>query len=165
MGRIARRGDQRRWHILDDWLGSPICGRVAEGEIVDGALYDDVPADALICRHCHRDFSWQPMPHDTEQVDRGYTTPCLIWKRGLHGSGYGQRKHAGQYRRTHREAYEAAYGPIPAGHILHHLCEQRDCLEPTHLEAMSRADHARLHFGQLQRGAGGEFLPIDRRTK
>jgi hypothetical protein len=144
MGRIATGGNRRRWHIVDDWLGAPICGRVPESAIVDGRLYDDVRGER-ICQHCHHELSWRPSPAEYVQEDRGYETPCLIWRRALDADGYGKRGRSGKWTFAHRDTYAAEYGEIPAGYIVHHKCGQADCLRLDHLEAMSRADHVRLH--------------------
>jgi hypothetical protein len=39
---------------------------------------------------------------------------------------------------------------IPAGLELHHVCENKLCVNPEHLQPMTRCDHLRLH-----RNAGG----------
>lgn len=38
--------------------------------------------------------------------------------------------------RTHRFAYEIAYGPIPKGLTIDHLCRNTLCVNPAHLEAV-----------------------------
>jgi hypothetical protein len=40
---------------------------------------------------------------------------------------------------THRVMYEAAKGPIPAGLHIDHLCRNRACCNPAHLEAVTQA--------------------------
>jgi hypothetical protein len=113
MGRIATGGSRRRWHIVDDWLGAPICGRVPESEIVDGRLYDDVRG-GRICQHCHHELSWRPSPAEYVHEDRGYDTPCLIWRRSLDAYGYGKRGRGRRWTFAHRDAYEVARRPCTA---------------------------------------------------
>jgi len=46
---------------------------------------------------------------------------------------------------AHRWSYEKFVGPIPEGFDVHHKCEFKLCVNPTHLEALSPSDHMRLH--------------------
>jgi hypothetical protein len=42
---------------------------------------------------------------------------------------------------AHRTAYELAVGPIPLGYELDHLCRNRGCVNPAHLEPVSRREN------------------------
>lgn len=64
---------------------------------------------------------------------------CLIWNRALQGGGYGYLSIAGRQQVAHRVAYELTKGPIPAGLELDHLCRNRACINPMHLEAVTRS--------------------------
>lgn len=44
---------------------------------------------------------------------------------------------------AHRFAYELMVGPIPDGLEIDHLCWNRLCVNPTHLDPKTKADHAR----------------------
>jgi hypothetical protein len=64
---------------------------------------------------------------------------CWLWTAGKNGNGYGAfniRK--GLNRGAHRVSYEALVGPIPDGLDLDHLCRVRACVNPAHLEAVTR---------------------------
>lgn len=43
---------------------------------------------------------------------------------------------------VHRYVYQMVRGPIPEGHQIDHICRQGDCVNPYHLQALSRSDHA-----------------------
>lgn len=46
-------------------------------------------------------------------------------------------------RLAHRAAYVTACGPIPVGLELDHLCEVRACVNPFHLEPVTRLENQR----------------------
>ncbi|RYF11406.1 MAG: HNH endonuclease, partial [Oxalobacteraceae bacterium] len=59
-----------------------------------------------------------------------------------------------------RAAYAALKGPIPDGLTLDHLCENKICINPAHLEPVTRAENARrYHANHPYSGKG----PLDRR--
>lgn len=45
--------------------------------------------------------------------------------------------------RAHRWYYEQAHGPIPDGLTLDHLCSQRACVNPDHMESVSLSENIR----------------------
>lgn len=74
-------------------------------------------------------------------------TACWEWVGQRSYSGYGQAKLtlAGMERvvLAHRWLYEALVGPIPAGLTLDHLCKNKSCVNPKHLEPVTIADNIR----------------------
>ena len=56
-------------------------------------------------------------------------------------NGYGVVQHQGRVQRAHRVVYETLIGPIPAGLELDHLCRNRSCVNPVHLEPVSGAEN------------------------
>lgn len=69
------------------------------------------------------------------------TDGCWNWKGALNTSGYGRLSLGGRgslMARAHRVAYELVVGPIPDGQDLDHLCRNRACVKPAHLEPVSR---------------------------
>lgn len=52
--------------------------------------------------------------------------------------------------RAYRVVYEAKVGPIPDGFVVHHKCHRGKCVNPAHLEVMSRGDHTAHHKPRLK---------------
>jgi hypothetical protein len=48
---------------------------------------------------------------------------------------------------AHRYFYEQAYGPVPDGLVLDHLCRVRNCVRPDHMEAVSSTENRRRGTG------------------
>ena len=65
---------------------------------------------------------------------------CLFWTGSLTNGGYG-RFWIPNFKTTvlaHRWKWEETHGIVPKGLELDHLCRNRLCVEPTHLEAVTR---------------------------
>lgn len=89
----------------------------------------------------------RPLPYTVE--DRGYSTSCWIFGQHIAATGYGQVSIGGQLRLAHRVFYERAHGPIPDGLTVDHLCRVRACVNPDHMEIVTRAEN--LRRGQIGR--------------
>lgn len=66
---------------------------------------------------------------------------CWSWTGRRHTGGYGQIKVFGRLVLAHRLAYEAWVGPIPDGFDVDHTCLNRLCINPAHLEAVTRQEN------------------------
>lgn len=78
--------------------------------------------------------------------DCGYETPCWVWQLGHNNYGYGMMwvpSPVAKVRLVHRVYYERHVSPIPAGLDLDHLCRNRGCVNPSHLEPVNRATNLR----------------------
>ncbi len=75
---------------------------------------------------------------------------CLVWT-GAKCDGYGRLHRNGNAQPVHRVAYELVHGPIPAGMDLDHLCRNRACFNPDHLEPVTRGENVRRGHPYRQR--------------
>lgn len=72
------------------------------------------------------------------KVDKAATTSgCWLWTGAMNPKGYGRYGKPTRY--AHRIAYQALVGPIPEDMTLDHLCRVRNCVNPAHLEVVTRA--------------------------
>lgn len=63
---------------------------------------------------------------------------CWEWSGSIDPAyGYGRLSFGGRQWRAHRWVYEKLRGPIPAGLTLDHLCRNRTCVNPDHLEPVT----------------------------
>lgn len=79
---------------------------------------------------------------------------CWAWTAYTTPTGYGRLQVEGKSRQAHRLSYEHFNGPIPEGKEIDHLCRNRACVNPEHLEAVT-------HKVNTRRGIGG----INNRSK
>ena len=74
---------------------------------------------------------------------------CHIWEGGYdRQQGYGITRVGSRAVRTHVLAYVAAYGPVPPGKEVHHKCENPACMNPQHLQAVTKSEHGLIHRRQ-----------------
>lgn len=106
---------------------------------------------------------------------------CWVWQGSLSHNGYGMvtaKTNDGRKttRRTHRIMYEEMVGPIPNGLVTDHLCRNRACCNPAHLEVVTQRENLlrgetfnARHANATHCIHGHEFTPentiLERRVK
>lgn len=76
------------------------------------------------------------------KVDVGHPLGCWIWTSTLDRYGYGKFFSGGATLKAHRVAYQFLLGPIPGGLDIDHRCRVRNCVNPDHLEPVTRRENA-----------------------
>lgn len=96
-----------------------------------------------------------PPPRVEKRIDHngprvnGMRTPCWLWRGAHDRDGYAQTwaPDLGT-RRAARAIYIWTRGPVPDGLVLDHLCRNRGCVNPRHLEPVTQK--VNVHRGDLK---------------
>ena len=70
---------------------------------------------------------------------------CILGIGTVDSTGYVRERRFGRLYGAHRLAYSDAYGGIPTGFHIHHLCGNKQCVNPEHLEALNPVMHGAIH--------------------
>lgn len=80
---------------------------------------------------------------------------CWVWRGAVNGDGYAS---SGGPMPAHRMAYTWMVGPIPGDMELDHLCRNRRCVNPHHLEPVTKTENIR----RIREFGPREFRPYCR---
>lgn len=70
-------------------------------------------------------------------------TGCWNWTAAISAGSYGSIYYQGRMQKAHRIMWELTRGEIPAGLQLDHLCRNRRCVNPDHLEPVTQSENLR----------------------
>jgi hypothetical protein len=74
---------------------------------------------------------------------------CWLWTGRITNGGYAQIWTERRRKMVHRITYEQKYGAIPEGLDLDHLCRVRCCVNPDHLEPVTRRENIRRGISHI----------------
>ncbi len=69
------------------------------------------------------------------------TDKCWNWNGSRNADGYGQFHRNGSNIGAHRYSYELNVDKIPEGLVIDHLCRNRSCVNPAHLEPVTQKEN------------------------
>jgi hypothetical protein len=83
-----------------------------------------------------------------DNVNPEPNTGCWIWGGSTNSGGYGQMQFNKRNAPAHRVSYILAGKTIPEGFDLDHLCRNRWCVNPDHLEPVTRSENVKRGIGR-----------------
>lgn len=123
-----------------------------------GKKISGIPSRINRTKYCSKECFANSIKGNLEQALKRYIvdeeTGCWLWTGGTRG-GYGRLKLTDYgTMEAHRASYELHKGKIPEGMQLDHLCRNRSCINPDHLEPVTLQENIRR--GEVGKGPRSE---------
>lgn len=113
-------------------------------------------AEGWLCRSGWR----QARARFLARIDRRGPDECWPWTAGTISVGYGSFRVSDVHFLAHRVSYELLNGTIPDGLEIDHLCRNRLCCNPTHMEAVTAAENKHREQAAIKAcPQGHEYTP------
>lgn len=71
---------------------------------------------------------------------------CWIWPYAINSQGYGQLQINKVHYAAHKWIYTSLKGPVPHKTELDHLCRNRACINPEHLQVVTHKENCRRGY-------------------
>lgn len=91
-------------------------------------------AAKIDCRGTIQERLWSRFIRDEQ-------TGCWDWTGAISNKSYGSIYYEGRMQKAHRVMWRLERGEIPSGLELDHLCRNRRCINPDHLEPVTRREN------------------------
>ena len=116
---------------------------------VRSGAFSQTQADSVFLLRCtmKRPFKRRGLPEDRfrAKIQVNEETGCHEWTAYCDQKGYGAFSFDRKVVKAHTFAYELAKGPIPEGLHIDHLCRNKSCVNPEHLEVVTLAENNRRY--------------------
>lgn len=80
---------------------------------------------------------------------------CWLWQGSLNSAGYGSFGGMG----AHCYSYQVLHGPIPSGMEIDHLCQNKRCVNPQHMEVVSHRENCLRAGGWAAKHSNATHCP------
>lgn len=97
-----------------------------------------------------RGTRWYPLPSVADLIDAD--GDCWEWK-GYAAAGYATLSIKKKHVKAYRLVWEALVGPIPEGLVIDHLCRNKMCVNPDHLEPVTQRENILRGHGPIAKHA------------